>query len=313
MSAETMRDPYDILGVSRSSTEADIKKAFRQKAKQFHPDSNAGDDRAKEKFAEVNAAYEILGDAKKKQQFDAGEIDAEGKERFQGFQGFDGFGGARGGRGGFSGEDIFADILRGFGQGGRGPGAGADPFGGAASRPQSAPAKGRDVSIDTSISLEDYVSKGKAKVRMPSGKTIAVQVPAGFEPGQQIRLKGQGEPSPQGGRPGDALITLKLAKHKDFSVDGADLRFTLALPLYDAVLGTKATVPTLAGPVSLTIPANADTRRAMRVRGRGLPKGKDTVGDLFVDLKIVLPPSGDSGLETLMREWRDVRPYPTDE
>ena len=108
-------------------------------------------------------------------------------------------------------------------------------------------------------------------------------------------------------------VTSEAKMIKDFSVDGADLRFTLALPLYDAVLGTKATVPTLAGPVSLTIPANADTRRAMRVRGRGLPKGKDTVGDLFVELKIVLPPSGDSGLETLMREWRDIRPYPTDE
>ncbi|PLX36395.1 MAG: molecular chaperone DnaJ [Hyphomicrobiales bacterium] len=313
-----MRDPYQVLGVAKSASEADIKKAFRRLAKEFHPDRNKDDAQAKEKFSEVNSAYEILGDKDKRAQFDRGEIDAEGKPRFQGFEGFgpgggfahEGFGGRRSARGfrqsaedmsDVGMDDILSQILGGFGRdtGSRGG------FG--RQQAHAAPPRGEDVQVTASMTLEDIAAGAKARVSLPNGKTLNVSVPKGVENGQQIRLKGQGSPSPMGGKPGDAMVTISFAPHKLFKAEGHDLRLDLPIGLDEAVLGGKVRVPTLEGAVDLTLPANTNGGRTMRLRGKGLPKAGDTRGDLFVQVRIVLPEGGDAELEELMKRWRDEK------
>lgn len=309
-----MRDPYQILGIPKGAAAADVKKAFRKLAKQYHPDQST-EPRAKEKFAEVSAAYEILGDEKKRGQFDRGEIDAEGKPKFQGFDGFGAGGdprragagadhfefnfGGRPGRGaspGFDPSDIFADLF-----GGR---SGARPGGQA-----HAPMKGEDVQASVTVSLADSVHGTKARVSLPTGRDLEVAVPAGIEEGKQIRLKGQGQPSPQGGPSGDAIVTVKIARHPYFRVEGHDLRLDLPVTLYEAVLGAKVNVPTLENPVELGIPAGTTGTRTLRLRGKGLTDGKSGRGDLLVSLKIVLPDGIKDDLETFARTMAAKHPY----
>ncbi|MGD0633263.1 MAG: J domain-containing protein [Beijerinckiaceae bacterium] len=302
-----MRDPYLILGVPKGATAADIKKAFRRLAKKYHPDQST-EARAKEKFSEASAAYEILGDEKKRGAFDRGEIDAEGKPKFQGFEGFSGgtgprhagagaehfefnFGGrpGRGGAQGFDPGDIFADLF-----GGR---AGTRHPGGQA----HAPVRGEDVQASVSVGLADSVHGANVRVSLPTGRDLEISVPAGIEEGKQIRLKGQGQPSPQGGPPGDAIVTVHIAKHPFFRVEGRDLRLDLPITLYEAVLGAKVNVPTLENPVELGIPAGSNGARTLRLRGKGLPDGKSGRGDLLVSLKIVLPDHAKDDLESFAR------------
>jgi len=307
-----MRDPYVILGVSKSASADEIKKAYRKLAKKFHPDQNKTDPKAKEKFAEANSAYEILGDEKKKAQFDRGEIDAEGKPR--GYEGFGagagpggfrrqagpgggdfefnfGGGGPRGG--GFDPSDIFEGLFSGRGRGG----------------PRAAP-KGEDLGGTVTLPLEKAALGGDARVILPNGRTLDVKIPAGIEDGKQIRLKGQGNPSPYGGEAGDALITVRIARHPHFKVEGRDLRLDLPITLYEAVLGGKVEARTLTGAVELTVPPNSSSGRTLRLRGKGLPAtGATPAGDLLVSLKIVLPDVVDPELEGLMKRWRDAKPY----
>ncbi len=317
-----MRDPYQVLGVTKSASEAEIKKAFRRLAKEYHPDHNKDDAHAQEKFSEVNAAYEILGDKDKRGQFDRGEIDAEGKQRFQGFEGFGPGGGfAREGFSGFGGrrssrgfrqsaenmsdvgmDDILSQILGGFGRetgGARGGFAGQQ-------RPKEDMQRGSDVHATTSVTLEDIVAGNKAKVSLPNGKTLNVTLPKGVEDGQQIRLKGQGSPAQFGGIFGDAIVTIKFAPHRLFDVMGGhDLRLDLPVSLDEAVLGAKVRVPTLEGAVDLNVPAGSNGGRTMRLRGKGLPKADGKRGDLFAQLRIVLPDGTDPDLESLMKRWRN--------
>ncbi len=307
-----MRDPYTVLGVSKSAGAAEIKKAYRGLAKKFHPDQSK-DPRAKDKFAEVSAAYEILGDEKRRGQFDRGEIDAEGKPRFQGFEGF-GAGAAPGGftrrtgpggfehfefrstpGGGFDAGDIFSEL---FGVAGQRRAAGGQ------SRPLP---RGEDVAAEITVSLREAVHGGKSRVALPTGRTLEVTVPASVEDGQQIRLKGQGLASPFGGEPGDALVSVKIAKHPYFRVEGRDLRLDLPLTLYEAVLGAKVNVPTLDGQVELNVPAGSNGGRTLRLRGKGLPGAKP--GDLLVTLRIVLPDETDPDLLGLARKWQKQKPY----
>ncbi|KKB08558.1 hypothetical protein VE25_18145 [Devosia geojensis] len=305
-----MRDPYSVLGVARTASEKEIKSAYRKLAKAYHPDQNPDDPGAHAKFAEATAAYDLLSDATKRAQFDRGEIDAEGNPRFAGF-GNGGFGGAargaRPGAGGFSAEDILKEFMSGFGGQPRGGArttfseAQWDPFAGTAQR---GGAKGEDFTATAAVSLEDAHRGGSIDVRLPNGKMLAVKLPKNVEDGQQIRLKGQGQPSPIG-QPGDALITVKFEKHKTFRLDGHDLRTDLPITLYEAVLGTKARVPTLDGSVELNLPPGVDTSKSLRLKGKGLYGD----GDLYVNVKIVLPPGGDPDLESLMRFWRDQKPY----
>jgi DnaJ-class molecular chaperone len=323
-----MRDPYETLGVTKNATPASIKSAYRRLAKKLHPDANKQDKKAASKFAELNAAYEIVGDEDKRKAFDRGEIDAEGKPRFQGFEGFGprgtgGFGQGdhfesfnwgpggfqrRGGRaragaaaGGFRGGAGIDDLLKEMFGAGAGGGARfeADDFAG--------PAQGRDVTGAVTITLAEAATGASRRVQLPTGREIDAKIPAGLADGQTIRLKGQGLPGP-GGTAGDALITVSIAKHPLFERDGQDLRLELPVTLYEAVLGGKVRVPTLDGAVELAIPPGSSSGRTLRVRGKGMP-GKSGAGDLYATVKIVLPERADDELEALMRRWRDGKPY----
>jgi DnaJ-class molecular chaperone len=309
-----MRDPYEVLGVPRGASAAAIKSAYRKLAKKHHPDNNKNDPKAAARFSEINSANEIVGDEDKRKQFDRGEIDAEGKPRFQGFPGGDPRGRA-GGPGGF--ESSFRT--------GGGPGGGAgfedilnSMFGGAVRGGR--PGGGRTFEFDTggigldldlnvamTVSLEEAVKGGEKRVRLPTGKELNVRIPAGVVAGQQIRLKGQGETAP-GHPPGDLLITVSIAPHPFFKVEGSDLRLDLPITLYEAVLGGKVRVPTLGSAVELSIPKNTSSGRIFRLKGKGLPKAGGT-GDLFVAIRIILPDGNDAELEALMEKWRDGHPY----
>jgi DnaJ-class molecular chaperone len=320
-----MRDPYEVLGVQKSARPDEIKKAFRRQAKKLHPDANKKDPRAAVKFAELNTAYELLGDEKKRKAFDAGEIDAEGKPRFHGFAGggHPGFGGdshfesftwgpegfrrsgGRSGGGGFGRfEDILSEMMGGLGRAGAGARGGFDRFETADVGP--AP-QGHDVNASLTISLPEAAKGATKRVRLPTGKEVEVKIPAGLTDGQQIRLKGQGSAAP--GRPaGDVLITVGIAPHPYFRPEGSNLRLDLPITLYEAVLGAKVRVPTLDGAVELAIPPGTGAGRTFRLKGKGMPI-KGMAGDLLVTARIVLPESQDPDLETLMRKWRERRPY----
>ena len=324
-----MRDPYEVLGVSKGASEAEIKSAFRKQAKKLHPDANKHDPKAASRFAELNAAYEIVGDEEKRKAFDRGEIDAEGKPRFQGFEGFgaqpgggfrqgpggahfesfnfgpDGFqrtggGGAGGSRGGGF-EDILRDM---FGGAARGRGAHGAQF-----EPEDfgAPTTGQDLHASLTIGLPEAAKGSKARVHLPTGKDVEVKIPAGILSGQTIRLKGQGWPSATG-KAGDALITVNVAPHPLFTPDGSDLRLDLPITLYEAALGGKVRVPTLDGAVELAIPPGTNSGRTFRLKGKGL-KTKGGSGDLLATVRIVLPEGSDEEFKELMKKWRDSKPY----
>jgi DnaJ-class molecular chaperone len=309
-----MRDPYEVLGVSKKATEAEIKKAFRALAKKHHPDKHANDPKAVKRFQEISAANEIIGDKDKRAQYDRGEIDAAGQPKGfgQGFQpgagGFEqGFGGFRprggnagpqsfefewGGNGaeGVRGEDIFADILGGLGGGG--------------SRRRAQPRKGADVQLQTNVTLEEAASGGTRRVVVADGRQLEFRIPPGVKDGQQIRLKGQGVPGERGGPPGDAFITVAIAPHPYFERDGRDLRLDLPITLKEAVLGGKVPVPTLTGPVTLTIPAHSNSGRVLRLKGKGLPgTGGETPGDLYARLVVTLPDGADPALQGFVANW----------
>jgi len=313
-----MRDPYDVLGVQKSASAAEIKKAYRQLAKKFHPDRNKDDAKAKERFAEINSAYEIVGDETKKAQFDKGEIGPDGKPRFTGFEGFGagaGAGPTRGWRssgGAPGGEQHFEFHFGNEAPGGR---AGfedifTDLFGGGRRRAGPQPTRGDDVVATATVPLETVAHGGSARVILPSGRTLEVKIPAGIEDAQQIRLRGQGQTGAMGGEPGDAIVTVKVAPHPYFKLDGRDLRLELPVTVYEAALGGRIPTPTLDGKVELTIPPHSNGGRVLRLRGKGLPAAEGKIaGDLYVSLKIMLPETSSSDLGARMREWRDAHPY----
>jgi DnaJ-class molecular chaperone len=323
-----MRDPYEILGVSKGASAADIKSAYRRLAKKLHPDANKHDPKAATRFAEINAAYEVVGDNDKRKAFDRGEIDAEGKPRFQGFEGFrgqqpggghgggaqqfesfsfgpDGFRRSSSGGGGGGGGGI-EDLLRGMfsGRGGAARGFGtqfeSEDLG-------AATGAGQDLHASLTITLADAAKGTKTRVHLPTGKDVEVKIPAGIASGQQIRLKGQGWPSATG-KAGDALITINVAPHPLFKPDGTDLRLELPITLYEAVLGGKIRVPTLDGAVELAIPAGTNSGRTFRLKGKGL-KAKSGAGDLLATVRIVMPERVDDEFKELMKTWRDKKPY----
>jgi DnaJ-class molecular chaperone len=310
-----MRDPYEVLGVPRGASAATIKSAFRKLAKKYHPDANKNDPKAAARFAELNSANEIVGDEEKRKQFDRGEIDAEGKPRFQGFPGGDPRSRAGGGfethtfrTGGGFGGGSFEDILNSM-FGGATARGGARRAGGGSSFEfdPGTIALDLDLSVSMSVSLEEAVKGAEKRVRLPTGKELNVKIPAGVVAGQQIRLKGQGETA-AGHPPGDLLITVNIASHPFFKVDGSDLRLDLPITLYEAVLGGKVRVPTLGSAVELSIPKNTSSGRIFRLKGKGLPKAAGA-GDLFVTIRIILPDGNDAELEALMQKWRNTHPY----
>lgn len=305
-----MRDPYQVLGVARGASDAEIKKAFRKRAKELHPDRNRDDPKAQDKFSELNAAYEIVGDEAKRKQFDRGEIDAEGKPRFQGFEGM----GA--GRGGRSGGFEFN-----FGQGGGNPfGARGGPGGGAGdagfdasdifsslfgegsrrARGKPEPQKPPEQSFTLDVTLAQAATGGTRRVKLPGGREVEITIPEGVSDGKVMRLRGLGQTDPFSGEAGDVMMTIKVKPDSRFTIDGNDLRTRVAVPLAKAVLGGPLHVPTLTGAVEMNIPPLTGTARQFRLRGKGLKGEKGAVGDLFVAIDIEMPAS-DAELTALMK------------
>jgi len=301
-----MRDPYAVLGVSRTAGPKEIKSAFRTLAKKYHPDHNKDDSRAKEKFSEINQAYEIVGDKDRRARFDRGEIDAEGKPAFQGFQQgqgdpFGGFSG-RGDNGysrfrsgsGFNMDDLFFQDL--FGSDAAGFG-----FGGSA-RSQR-PRRGADVAASIAISLEQAAGTEKVEVIFTGGKRLKIKLPAFVEDGQTVRLKGQGESMP-GGTSGDALVTVHLKPHLRFRLEERALHLDLPVSLKTAVHGAKEEVETLDGRIAVTIPPWSSSDRVLRLKDKGLPLKEGGRAALYVHIQIMLPAEPDPELEALVGKYQ---------
>lgn len=299
-----MRNPYEVLGVSKSASEADIKKAFRALAKKHHPDTKGGDAAAQRRFQEISAAYDIVGDKEKRAKFDQGVIDANGNPRgFDPGAGFNpGAGGFRPGagpgefhfnwgdadaaEGGFRAEDILGEI-----------------FGGGGGRRRRA-RRGEDYSLAMTVGFEDAARGGTRRVTLPDGRELDVRIPVGLRDGQQIRLKGQGGPGRENAASGDLLLTVHVASHPWFTREGNDLKMDLPVTLKEAVLGGKANVPTLTGPVTLTIPEGSNSGRTLRLKSKGIPAhAGQPAGDLYVRLEVMLPDKPDQSLKDFMSHW----------
>jgi len=305
------RDPYMELGIPRSASADEVRKAFRKLAKQHHPDANPGNKESEERFKRVSAAFDVLGDAAKRKKFDAGEIDADGRETYRGAAGGGPWGPGgpggpyRGGPGGpraesFEGVDL-GDILgEMMGRGGRG-GGGFGGFGGGFSQ------RGGDVRAKLEIDLEEAISGGKKRIAFSDGRTIDVTIPKGAQEGQTLRLKGQGSPGRSGA--GDAFIELAIKPHALYRIEGDALVMDLPITLYDAVLGGKVEAPTPDGPVTLTTPKGSNTGARLRLKGRGLADAKGHRGDLFARLVVTLPETPDAALEAFAAEQKAKRPY----
>ncbi|MFZ5609924.1 MAG: DnaJ C-terminal domain-containing protein [Pseudomonadota bacterium] len=301
-----MKDLYAILGLRKGASEADIKKAYRKLAKELHPDRNKSKPRVAERFKEVTAAYDILGDKEKRAKYDAGEIDAEGRERAP-------FGYAHAGARGPGGatfeasgtpEDFFQEIF-GFGRT-----AGASPFGDfmRGGRQRSQARKGADVTYALEVDFLD-AALGTDKRLSLGAKTLDVKIPAGIKDGQQIRLTGQGEAGRFGAAAGDALIEVKIRPHPHFKREGNDILIDLPITLPEAVLGGKVRAPTIHGAVTLTIPKGTSSGKVLRLKGKGIqPKGKPA-GDQLVRIEIILPEDKDGTFARMVAKWADDHDY----
>ncbi len=306
------RDLYQELGVARGASADEIRKAFRKLAKANHPDTNPGDKASEEKFKRVSAAFDIVGDVEKRRKFDAGEIDADGRETMRGYGGSygGGYGGAQGQAGGFRTEfenidlsDILGEVF-GRGAGARqkeGPTGGFGGFGG------FGPQRGADVRAKLEIDLEDAIQGAKKRIAFSDGRTIELAIPKGANDGQTLRLKGQGAPGKGG--PGDAFIELSVRPHPIFRREGDNLIMELPVTVYDAVLGGKVQAPTPDGPVSITVPKGANAGSVLRLKGRGAPDARGKRGDLLVRVMVTLPENPDPQLEKFAAAWRKERPY----
>jgi DnaJ-class molecular chaperone len=313
----TMRDPYQVLGVARGASDAEIKKAYRKLAKENHPDRNADNAKKLEAFKEANSAYELLSDADKKARFDRGEIGPDGNPTTP-------FGGGGFGGGGFGGrpgadayarssrtqssagfdfaggaDDLFSELFGGrspFGGGGAGAGGGGGGF-----RTQP---KGADVAYRLAVSFEDAANLTPQRITLRGGKTVELKLPAGFESGRQLRMAGQGEAGPGGN--GDALVTLDVGRHKLFTRDGDDIRLELPVTLDEAVNGAKVRMPTVGGAVSLTLPPGTSSGKVFRLKGRGFSRADGSRGDQLVTVLVDVP-ADNPALKAFIAGWTDLR------
>jgi len=280
-------DPYTVLGVARTASDDEIKKTYRKKAKALHPDQHPDDEKKNAEFKRVSAAYEILGDKKKRGQFDRGEIDGDGNPR-----GFAGGGPAGGGRGenpfhgGGAHGDPFEDILSGMFGGGR--------------RRNPGPQKGRDLRYRISVTFEDAVNGAQRRMDMGDGRALDVNIPAGIESGQTLRLKSQGQASQFGGPPGDTLLEITVRESDVWERDGNNLRMKVPINLQTAVKGGAVDVKTPSGTVTLKVPAGSNTGAVLRLRNKGV-QGK-TPGHLYARLEIMLDDPKDAGL----KKWAEA-------
>ena len=298
-------DPYRTLGVSRTATQDEIKKAYRKLAKELHPDLHPDDAAGQERFKAVSAAHDLLSDPEKRRRFDAGEIDASGQERperqyYHHYAGQDagrrydpgrGFGGAMGED---DLDDVFAQFFR-----GRAGGPGGGGF------HQEFHARGRDLRFHLDVDFLDAARGTTRRVTMPDGNSTDITLPPGLKDGQTLRLRGKGEPGLGQGAPGDALVSVSVRPHPVFSRTGDDIEMDLPITLDEAVLGAAVDVPTVSGPVSVTVPKGASSGQRLRLRGKGVKGAGGKTGDQIVRLKIVLPRRIGPDVEELARRWRD--------
>jgi len=303
-----MRDPYQILGVSKSSSADEIKSAYRKLAKKLHPDVNPGRKDIEQKFKDITAAYDLLSDKDKRARFDRGEIDGMGNEKA--FSSADPYGSSGGGNwrnyshssgsdpfsqfGG--GEDIFADFLSsamGGARGGkRGPGN----------------VRGPDVTYSLAIPFVEASMGGKRRLTLSSGKTIDVTIPPGTSEGHKLRLRGQGMAGIGGGA-GDAIIEMHIEPHPWFTRKDNDIYLDVPISLPEAVLGASIKVPTLDGHVTVKVPKGANTDSTLRLKGKGVPMAGGSHGDMFVKLKIVLPEPPPEDLAEFIEKWAKKNTY----
>lgn len=302
-----MADPYKTLGVARTASEADIKKAYRKLAKELHPDRNKDNPKASERFSQVTNAYDLLSDKDKRARFDRGEIDGDGNPaapfgfgggggprpggpgggfRSQGFE----FGGAPG-DGGADMGDIFEGLFGGRGRGGGGFSGG---FG------RQAQPKGGDIQYRLQVPFTDAATLSPQRVTLGDGATIELKLPAGVESGTQMRLAGKGQPGPGGA--GDALVTIEVQPHRFFVRDGDDVRVDLPISLAEAVLGGKVRAPTVDNPVMLTIAPGSSSGKVLRLKGKGFHKKGGERGDQLVTLAVAVP-ADDAALRAFVEDW----------
>lgn len=290
-------DPYAVLGVKREATQDEIRKAYRQLAKKLHPDLNPGDKTAEEKFKQVSAAYDVLGDADKRARFDRGEIDASGQERpreryYRDFHGADAEPHVYSNHGGFAdymeSEDILRDM---FGRGGE----------------ARIRLRGQDALYRLAVEFLEALNGATKRITLPDGGTLDVVIPPGTKEKQVLRLRGKGGAGLGGGPPGDALVEIDVEPHTFFTRKGDDIHLELPISLPEAVLGAKLDVPTPTGPVRMTVPKGANTGTVLRLRGKGAPRGDKSHGDEYVTLKIVLPEQVDPELEEFAERWQAAK------
>ena len=291
-------DPYAALGLTKTATAADIKKAHRKLVRSSHPDLHPDDAGAEARFKTISAAYDLLKDPATRARFDAGEIDASGAERppRQYYRDFadapdNAYQSRRDYTSGGDPGDIFAEILR-QRAGTRGQSGGFA-------------AQGSDLRYTLEVAFLDAALGMETPITLPDGNSLRVQIPKGCADGQTLRLRGKGSPGYGGGPAGDALITITVRTHPVFFREGDDILVTLPITIDEAVLGGKVTAPTLAGPVNVSIPKGANSGRILRLRGRGIARaGAKTPGDALIELRIVSPPDADDTLRDFLTEWR---------
>lgn len=301
MAQSDVKDPYDVLGVAKTASDAEIKKAYRQLAKTLHPDLNPGDKTKQERFKQVSAAYDLLKDPEKRRRYDAGEIDANAEERppRQYYRGQD----DPSGRYEFNGDfgdlgDIFSRAFRHADEGR----AGGDPF-------AKMKMRGGDLHFHLKVSFLDALKGARKGVSLPDGTKLEITIPEGIESGKTLRLSGKGEPGLNGGPAGDAYVAIEVLPDPVFTRDGDDILMDLPVSIDEAVLGATVAAPVPGGRVNLKIPPNSSSGRVMRLRGKGVSHRKGSAGDLLVTLKIVLPENPDEELVKVIQAWREAHSY----
>jgi DnaJ-class molecular chaperone len=287
---------YDILGVQRRASDDEIRQAFRKLAKEHHPDLNAGNAAATEKFKKISAANEILSDPERRRQYDAGEIDAKGEPRAPQFR-RPNAGGHRGRPGSGSFEDFgFSDIF-------------SDVFGGQGRGARGFAQRGQDLRYTLEVDFIEAVSGAKKRVTLPEGGILDLAVPEGVVDGQVLRLKGRGSPGHGGAESGDALVEVKIKPHAQFKRQGDDILVDVPITIDEAVLGAKVEVPTVGGRVHLSIPKGTSSGKTFRLKGKGVKAKSGQFGDELVTVRIVLPDTIDDSLSYFFSEWRLKNAY----
>ena len=300
-----MADPYQILGVARTASEADIKKAYRKLAKELHPDRNKDNPKASERFSQATNAYDLLSDKDKRARFDRGEIDGDGNPAAP--FGYGGGGPRPSAGGGFrsqgfefgGGEADVGDLFEGLFGGGRSRGGGgfSGGFGGFG---RQAATKGSDIQYRLQVPFTDAATLAPQRVTLGDGKAIEVKLPAGVATGTQMRLAGKGEPGAGGA--GDAIVSIEVQPHRFFTRDGDDVRVDLPISLAEAVLGAKVKAPTVENPVMLTVPAGTSSGKTLRLKGKGFHKKGGGRGDQLITLMVDVP-AEDAALRAFVEGW----------